>query len=447
MDDKSPIKVKIKAVSPQEELHEHSKGKTIKVTMTRHPTNDDGTAQDIGEWAHRFLKQSAHLPLVQELTKGIVSSENECIFLQTGEGEITDRKGKIHSIKKGLLIFRGFHAKVPLECDCKVILVAIINKASDKKNYNPLPFDGTFEKWLGRSTQGPDDDIYILLQCTNGGTVSRESLKVANNPKIYLSKSIHWEMYPPEAVQKLVEIQRAMYFPSDDDASAGPSVSTSTRPHPRRRRKKRSGNSSKSVQASGISGQPTQLELDANAESSQSAGASLPRRTGKSSRKAQITTTTQVVDHGSSASASTSGNKLSTAPKSRPSRACRSAVALDRSATTDAQATPHPQGLRPHEHDVKCGRAMNHPGNILYRKLVRERKVLYCCERDPRKRRNLANEVYNGIKEQDPPGRFLKYDEERGLWLELDKPLSMDKICMALREHAAKIQKASAGIA
>ena len=92
----------------------------------------------------------------------------------------------------------------------------------------------------------------------------------------------------------------------------------------------------------------------------------------------------------------------------------------------------------PHHHDILCGRgnAVNrHVGNMFFRKIVSHRKPDYRRGAYPYQRRKVAWQIYNEIKNLDPPGRFLMSRGDE--WFEVSETKAISKISQALRELAS----------
>jgi len=88
--------------------------------------------------------------------------------------------------------------------------------------------------------------------------------------------------------------------------------------------------------------------------------------------------------------------------------------------------------------DVLYGRGAGttyHPGNIRFRELVTSRKMAYITAKRTQKR-NVAMEVVNAWRDQSPPGRFLKYDEVKSLYVDVGDTEARIKTAQALREDA-----------
>jgi len=93
----------------------------------------------------------------------------------------------------------------------------------------------------------------------------------------------------------------------------------------------------------------------------------------------------------------------------------------------------------PSNTDVLCGRGApinKHPGNIVFRKIVKCNKELYnVCEKGDRY--YLAKSVVMALEEQDPPTRFLEHhDDGNGnlTWTTISKERAIRKTVQALRE-------------
>lgn len=106
--------------------------------------------------------------------------------------------------------------------------------------------------------------------------------------------------------------------------------------------------------------------------------------------------------------------------------------------TVEEQST-----ITPHDHDVLCGRGNNinqHKGNIYFRHLVKQNEVQYAASRKEDKP-TFAEFIYNSIVNRTPPGRFIKQDASTGVWADIGKRKSIDKVRQALRENVPKIEK------
>ena len=96
-----------------------------------------------------------------------------------------------------------------------------------------------------------------------------------------------------------------------------------------------------------------------------------------------------------------------------------------------------------HDHDVLYGRGggtNHHVGNKRYRKMVDDRKMDYVTSKRLDKPM-VALEIIRLWRSQDPPGRFLKLDEETGLWIDVGDKKAREKTSQALREKAPEIRK------
>jgi hypothetical protein len=95
----------------------------------------------------------------------------------------------------------------------------------------------------------------------------------------------------------------------------------------------------------------------------------------------------------------------------------------------------------PGKYDIILGRdklAINHAGNRQYRRLIEmnfERYQQCGAARNGTKRR-IANEVIQVI--QRSGGRFLKKNEQNGMYEEVDHKYAHEKVSHALRSHKKK---------
>lgn len=97
----------------------------------------------------------------------------------------------------------------------------------------------------------------------------------------------------------------------------------------------------------------------------------------------------------------------------------------------------------PHSNDVLYGRGggtNHHPGNKKYRKMVETRKIDYVNSKRLDKPL-VALEIIKEWRSQDPPGRFLKLDEDSGLWQDVGDKKAREKTSQALREKAPMLRK------
>jgi hypothetical protein len=98
---------------------------------------------------------------------------------------------------------------------------------------------------------------------------------------------------------------------------------------------------------------------------------------------------------------------------------------------------------KPHRHDVLSGRGNsfnNHPGNDFFRSLIKQYKVSYVTTPKSQKPK-FSKMIYETIRAQDPPGRFLKQDKTTNLWYEISYRKAVDKTRQALREGAPEIKQ------
>lgn len=97
----------------------------------------------------------------------------------------------------------------------------------------------------------------------------------------------------------------------------------------------------------------------------------------------------------------------------------------------------------PHGNDVLYGRGggtNHHPGNKRYRKLVEARKVDYVNSKRLDKPL-VALEIIKEWRSQVPSGRFLKIDDQTGLWQDVGDRKAREKTSQALREKAPLLRK------
>lgn len=105
-------------------------------------------------------------------------------------------------------------------------------------------------------------------------------------------------------------------------------------------------------------------------------------------------------------------------------------------------------GVSPRPNDVlsaRGGRVNAHPGNCRFRQLIYDNKVAYSLATTEAEKAGLIGQVIEGVRAQDPPGRFLFRDYEEGNWVEAPEERWIRKTSQALREGAPKIRLAYGG--
>lgn len=104
-------------------------------------------------------------------------------------------------------------------------------------------------------------------------------------------------------------------------------------------------------------------------------------------------------------------------------------------------SNPHP------DNDVLMGRgstAHNHPGNVRHRSLVLAQKESYAALKGGGQKSNLAMELVLDWRRQDPPGRFLRKNEETNLWNDIGNELAREKTARLLRNRFTDDERAGA---
>ena len=86
------------------------------------------------------------------------------------------------------------------------------------------------------------------------------------------------------------------------------------------------------------------------------------------------------------------------------------------------------------------GRTNHHPGNIQWRLVVEEKKDEYMSSIRARKP-IIAMEVVSTWRDQSPPGRFIRKNEETGLWDDIGDEDARIKCSQTLRERKGKKRK------
>lgn len=94
--------------------------------------------------------------------------------------------------------------------------------------------------------------------------------------------------------------------------------------------------------------------------------------------------------------------------------------------------------------DVIYGRGnrlKNHPGNMYYRSLIKAIREYYVIF--PKDKKRLVSKIiFDSIKNQDPPGRFLTETHD-GQFMELEVEDTLRKISQCLREKQSEIKSSS----
>jgi len=99
--------------------------------------------------------------------------------------------------------------------------------------------------------------------------------------------------------------------------------------------------------------------------------------------------------------------------------------------------------IEPNDNDVLYGRGggtNHHPGNKRYRQMVNELKENYVNAKGMEKHR-FPYEIVSKWRKQDPPGRFLKFNECTRVWYDVGDKKAREKTSQALREKAPLIRK------
>jgi len=101
---------------------------------------------------------------------------------------------------------------------------------------------------------------------------------------------------------------------------------------------------------------------------------------------------------------------------------------------------PHKGIQTPHANDVLYGRGggtNHHPGNRRYRALVKAKTVCYNNAIRP-ERGSVAHQIVRDWRTtQQPPGRFLKFNEKSGMWDDVGDAMAREKTAQLFREVKA----------
>lgn len=84
----------------------------------------------------------------------------------------------------------------------------------------------------------------------------------------------------------------------------------------------------------------------------------------------------------------------------------------------------------------------NHPGNKVYNKLVStKRKAFVLAHKDTKAKDAIVQSIYETIRKQSPPGRFLGKNKDGSSYFVKSKEDTFKKIKQALNENRAKIEE------
>ena len=99
--------------------------------------------------------------------------------------------------------------------------------------------------------------------------------------------------------------------------------------------------------------------------------------------------------------------------------------------------------LEPNKNDVLSGRGGRinaHPGNVQFRDLVKQYRGIYLSpETKKLDKVKVATKLVDIVRSMDPPGRFLKEDENG--WVEIGDARARKKAGQAMREKADEIRR------
>jgi len=104
--------------------------------------------------------------------------------------------------------------------------------------------------------------------------------------------------------------------------------------------------------------------------------------------------------------------------------------------------------VTPRRNDILCGRGgsiNSHPGNVVFREWIHERKEEYNLADTKSAKTQITNDIFERIKSLEPPGRFLHKRGSNNLdntWSEVDDTKALAKISQCLREGAPAFRAA-----
>lgn len=136
-------------------------------------------------------------------------------------------------------------------------------------------------------------------------------------------------------------------------------------------------------------------------------------------------------------------------PSMNPLQALAMACAAENSQHEHPQVFPTTEGTQTisfqiSQNDVLCGRGgltNHHPGNVVFRRLVRLKQEEY-LKATKREKAGVAKEIVEIIRNLAPSGRFLKKDPHMpGVWIEIGDRKAREKTSQALREGAPELRE------
>ncbi len=94
------------------------------------------------------------------------------------------------------------------------------------------------------------------------------------------------------------------------------------------------------------------------------------------------------------------------------------------------------------EKPVTCAKGINnHPGNVHFRTMIKNVKAMYVGSQKNNKKL-FSYAIVQSIRSMNPPGRFLKKDQEQNVWYVIGDKEALGKTRQALREGAPKVIEA-----
>ena len=109
--------------------------------------------------------------------------------------------------------------------------------------------------------------------------------------------------------------------------------------------------------------------------------------------------------------------------------------------TLDKKSWPLHGIEEPGNNDCLVGRGggtNHHPGNKRYRQIIADNRATYKGLPRRSDKANLAMKIVQDWRAQDPPGRFLKINEETRLWDDVGDELARVKVSQSLREKSTE---------
>ena len=100
----------------------------------------------------------------------------------------------------------------------------------------------------------------------------------------------------------------------------------------------------------------------------------------------------------------------------------------------------------PQKNDVLLGRGTPNyifNGNIHFRNIIKENVDIFSSAKSNIEKKMITKDVLQRLKNQCPPGRFIRYDSKDNVWIEATNEESELKIAQAFRNMKRNLSKLS----